>query len=147
MQLFGCGLICEHGACAVVGKVALVNGDERGTVVQCREQAAFFVVERLGCVEDDQDDCSVCQRFAAAGDAKLLNFFKGLTQTGGVNQFQRNSFERDAFGYEIAGGSRGGGDDGSIAFYETIKQRALAGVGAADDGHCQSVVHDAAARE
>ena len=79
---------------------------ERGAVVQCREQAALFLVQRQGCVENDEDNCSVCQCFAAARDTELLHLFKRFTQARGVNQFQRNSFERYAFGYKIARGSR-----------------------------------------
>ena len=48
---------------------------------------------------------------------------------------------------EIAGCSRSSRDDGAVALHETIEQRALAGVRAADDGHCQAIVHNAATRE
>ncbi len=39
----------------------------------------------------------------------------GVAEAGGVDELYRDAFDGDAFGDEVAGGSGGGGDDGSVA--------------------------------
>jgi len=77
----------------------------------------------------------------------LLDLFKGFAQASSVDEFERDSVERDAFGDEVAGCARNWRDNGAIAFDKAVEERAFAGVGTADDGHCQSVVNDASASE
>ena len=109
----------------------------------------FFVVQRLGGVEHDEHQRGVGESFAAARNAKLLGFVEratvAFTQTGGVDKFEGDAFDGDALGDEVARGAGGCGDDGAVALDEAVEERALAGVGAADDGEGQAVVHDAAA--
>ena len=115
--------------------------------MHCGQHAAFFLVQGLGGVEHDQYDCRIGECLAAARDPELLYFFESLAQARGVNQLQRNPIERNALCHQVARGSRRRGHDGSIALYETVEERTLAGVGPANDRHRQSVVHNAAARE
>ena len=48
---------------------------------------------------------------------------------------------------EIARGAGGSGDDGAVVLDEAVEERTFAGVGAANDGQRQSVMHNAAARK
>ncbi len=65
-----------------------------------------------------------------------------LAQTGGVHQVNGNTLKREAFGDEVAGGARGGGDDGAFALDEPVEERRFADVGAADDGQAQTAVDE-----
>ena len=107
----------------------------------------LFVVEWLRRIKNDKHDCSIGERLAAALDAELLDFFKGVAKTGGVDQFERNSFKRNALGDEIAGCAGNGSDDGAISLYEAIKKRAFAGVWAPHDCHREAIVDNAASSE
>src|SRR5208282_4329781 len=48
---------------------------------------------------------------------------------------------------QIARGAGRSGDDGAVALDEAVEERTFAGVGAANDGQRQSVMHNAAARK
>ena len=72
-------------------------------------------------------------------------FREAFAQAGGVDEFDGNAAEGDALGDQVARGAGSGGDDGAVALDEAIEERAFAGVGAADDGEGEAVVHDAAA--
>src|ERR1700723_2894425 len=106
----------------------------------------LLVVERLGCVENDQDKRSIRECFAAARDAELLDFFKSFPEAGGIDKFKRNAFDCDPFGDEIARGAGRCSDNGAIALDEAIEEGALAGIGTANDRQCKAVVDHAAAR-
>ncbi len=132
-------------------QIGFVDGDEGRPALDCGQQTVLFVVEGLRGVEHDEHQRGVGERFAAARDAELLDFFEirtgSFAQTGGVDQLERNAVERDALGDEVARGAGSCGDDGAVALDEAIEERALAGVGPADDGERKAVVHDAAAGE
>ena len=111
------------------------------------EEGALFVVQGLCGVKDDEDDGGVGKGLTGALDAELLDFFEGVAEAGGVDEFEGDAVEGDALGDEVAGGARDGGDDGAVALDEAVEEGAFAGVGAADDGKGESVVDDAAASE
>lgn len=129
-------------------KIAFVDGDECGAVFDGGEEAALLVVERLRGIEDDEDECGIGECFAGATDANLLGFFqistRGFAEAGGVDELEWNTGERDVLSDQIAGGAGGRSDDGAVALNEAIEERALADIGATDDGEGEAVVDDAA---
>ena len=149
LELFGGGFVSVNAdlTLRVGGEVAFVDGDEGAAALNGCEQRAFFVVERLGGVEDDEDDGGVGEGLTGALDAELFDFFEGVAEAGGVDEFEGDAVEGDALGDEVAGGAGDGGDDCAIALDEAIEERAFAGVGAPDDGHGKSVMNDAAPSE
>ncbi len=128
-----------------MSEVALIRCEQSGSALDGLQEAALFVVEGLGGVHDDQDESGIGEGFAAASDAELLGLFDSFAKAGGIDQFQRNAIERDAFGDQVAGGARSCRDDGAFSFDEAIEQGAFANIGTAHDGEGESIVHDAAA--
>ncbi len=124
------------------GQIALIPDDDCGAAFDRCQQCAFFVVKRLSRIEDHENERGVGERFPAAGDAKLFDFFEGFAQAGGIDELEGNTVKRDALGDEIARSAGRRGDDGAIAFDEAVEERAFACIGTADDGQGQTIMHD-----
>src|SRR3546814_4775039 len=83
---------------------------------------------------------------ARAAHAFALDHIKGLAQAGGIDQGQLDAVDAHGFVQQVAGGAGDVGDDGAVAAGQRVEQRALAGVGRADDHRVQAVAQLAAAR-
>ena len=105
-----------------------------------------MAVSSSGCggggVEDQEDHIGFGHGFAGFGDADGFGFVGGLAKACCINEFYGDAFNGDAFGYQVAGGAGGGGDDGSVAFDEAIEEGGFSGVWAADDGEGEAFADD-----
>ena len=128
-------------------EVLLVDSNEEWTTGQGRDGGFVFVVKRSCGVEDEENDVGFGHGFAGFGDAEGFDLVGSQAQAGGVDEFDGDAFERDAFGDEVAGGAGRGGDDGPVALDETVEKRRLTGVGAAYDGQAEAFADDAAVGE
>src|SRR5580658_6640062 len=81
-----------------------------------------------------QNQLSTGQCAAAAPDAFDFDFVRGLAQSGGINENDRNTAHVGGFFDGVAGRPWNVGDNGAIAAQELIEQAGFADVGPSDDG-------------
>ena len=97
------------------------------------KQHLIFRLQRLRRIQDDQRQIRVRHRLIAAFDPKLLDAILAGSNSGGIDETNRNTVERSGFRDRVARGTRNLRDNRPILFDQPIEQAALADIGPSDD--------------
>ena len=120
------------------GRVVALVDDEDHRSFGASQAVRDLVVERGDAgvgVDDEQDEIRLLDRHARLLLDALLDIGTGLQlQAAGVDHGERAAGPLRGAVHAVAGGARDVGDDRDALADEPVEERALADVGAADDG-------------
>src|SRR5277367_5725153 len=86
-------------------------------------------------VKNKKDYVGISHGFAGFRNTDRFCFVRRVAETCSINEFYGDAIEGYALSDQVAGGARGGRNDGAIALNQSIKKGGFAGVWAAND--CQ----------
>ena len=115
----------ERGVRAQIG---LVVDDQPLLPLQRVPHGGVLFRERLGGVEDEQDEVRTLRERPGAGDAEVFHLVRDATDAGGVVQIEAHAADLERPLHRVARGAGDGGDDRLVLPEEGVEQGALARV-------------------
>ena len=104
----------------------------------------FFVREWTRAIHEAEAEISLRERLIGAPDAFLFNFTGGLSQARGIDDLHGIALQGERFLNGIARCSGVGGDNGSVASSQAIKERGFSDVGGSGNDDASAFAQDTA---
>ena len=133
------------GQAGLADEVTLVEGDHHGNL-QCHEfaeETMIFFVTFPRSIEHQQRHLSGLLHITGYLDSLFFNLVVGVSNAGGVDQFDRHAGEDDVLFQPIPGNAGLGRHDGPGVSEQRVEEAGLAHVGDARNGQDGAIAIDA----